>query len=144
MIIIISYGAKKKLKANVNVQFSGNLLQLQPFQMFLVSIYYIFCIFQKRKLLVGEYKKRTVLALPYSGDRFTMYLILPHTVRYCIPYSGDRFTMYLILPHTVRQCIPYSGDRFTMYLILPHTVRYCIPYSGDKFTMYLILPYTVK
>ncbi|XP_023334855.1 leukocyte elastase inhibitor A isoform X3 [Eurytemora carolleeae] len=36
---------------------------------------------QKRKLLVGEYKKRTVLALPYSGDRFTMYLILPHTVR---------------------------------------------------------------
>jgi serpin B len=36
---------------------------------------------QRSKLLVGGYKERTVLALPYSGDRFTMYLIIPHKVR---------------------------------------------------------------
>jgi len=34
----------------------------------------------KDDMFVGEYKDQTVVALPYAGDRFTMYLVLPHNV----------------------------------------------------------------
>jgi len=35
---------------------------------------------QKKKLKVGRYKEHTFLALPYSGDRFVMYLFIPHNI----------------------------------------------------------------
>jgi len=35
---------------------------------------------QKKKLKVGRYQEHTFVALPYSGDRFVMYLFIPHNV----------------------------------------------------------------
>jgi len=32
----------------------------------------------KKQLMVGSFKEQTVLGLPYAGDRFVMYLFLPH------------------------------------------------------------------
>jgi len=37
--------------------------------------------FQKEDMKVGRYKERTIVALPYSGDRFVMYLFIPHNIK---------------------------------------------------------------
>jgi len=36
---------------------------------------------QKEDLHVGKYKNKTIVALPYSGDRFVMYLFIPHFIK---------------------------------------------------------------
>eukprot|EP00088_Acartia_fossae_P044114 TRINITY_DN4675_c0_g1_i13.p1 TRINITY_DN4675_c0_g1~~TRINITY_DN4675_c0_g1_i13.p1 ORF type:complete len:538 (+),score=168.37 TRINITY_DN4675_c0_g1_i13:176-1789(+) len=36
---------------------------------------------QKEDMHVGRYKGKTIVALPYSGDRFVMYLFIPHDIK---------------------------------------------------------------
>ena len=48
-------------------------------------------------MFVGEYKDQTVVALPYAGDRFTMYLVLPHNVRYSPFHNSTRFFAETVL-----------------------------------------------
>jgi len=36
---------------------------------------------QKEDMHVGKYKDKTIVALPYSGDRFVMYLFIPHLIK---------------------------------------------------------------
>lgn len=37
--------------------------------------------FQEEKQFVGKYKDKTIVALPYQGKRFVMYLFVPHIIR---------------------------------------------------------------
>ena len=61
-------------------------------------------------MFVGEYKDQTVVALPYAGDRFTMYLVLPHNVRYSplyiciIPYD---FLLKLYKENIVKRALAF-------------------------------------
>lgn len=44
---------------------------------------------QKEDMKIGRYKGKTILALPYSGDRFVMYLFIPHNIKEEESYFGE-------------------------------------------------------
>ena len=81
-------------------------------------------------MFVGEYKDQTVVALPYAGDRFTMYLVLPHNVRYSPLYNSLRFFVetvqrkYCEKGVSIRQTNNISYDWYAIIVL---------EYPGKKF-----------
>ena len=105
--------------------------------------------------MVGRYKGKTILALPYSGDRFVMYLFIPHnikqvlyiletpSVQYRNQYISiceiDFSCIYLFLiisskfqiiqrplVFNIETSIYLFVRRFVMYLSIPHNIKYVL------------------